>query len=428
MYRYAIFISLILLVYCSLFAAPVFFQNRSGTSLSDWYFRSDGQGNAWEVIHRTSYLSGNSLVGEFFIQTVWTGIFWPHARIIPPDSGNPALTCWWVVWEASSIYAWVISLDGSGAYLRFNPVTNQLEWYGYNIWIWRVPLGDKWVGIHCDNMPHNPIRLLTGASSTGTSIGFSSRVKILWNIWGSKTFEAFQDYGSKFDIAHFNKVLQQIRKNVWLLTRNLSWDYLNGIKPVRDALIFQVSWWPPVRVSEIFSTIQRYDVRSLIVIGTDLIIDLDYTWLSWSSSRGIIVLKNDEWYGGDVYITREVWLIQAMIFAEWSLMSGESKTDLYNDTAIKITSLPNRQLYIRGSLASRNTLWGVLSSSIAPVCPYSTTCTLNDVMKYDFNYFRSFVASPSDSTLRSYKDASLDAYSMIIEIDANAMFNPPPGF
>jgi hypothetical protein len=87
-------------------------------------------------------------------------------------------------------------------------------------------------------------------------------------------------------------------------------------------------------------------VDSLIIIGGDLIVDGDIN-NSTNIPKGIIVMKDTAGSGGNIVVQGSVKKIQASIFTEGSLYSGNSLSDLYNDTTAKILTLPENQLYIQ---------------------------------------------------------------------------------
>jgi len=98
-------------------------------------------------------------------------------------------------------------------------------------------------------------------------------------------------------------------------------------------------------------------VDSIIVIGGDIIIDVDIiNNIVPSKPKGIIVLKNDAGLGGNMIVNNNVKKIESSIFSEGTLYSGDDLANLYNDTTLKITTLGENQLYIKGSLMSRNTI------------------------------------------------------------------------
>ena len=94
------------------------------------------------------------------------------------------------------------------------------------------------------------------------------------------------------------------------------------------------------------------------------------------------------------------------MFLEGSLYSGIDKDNLYNGTTEGVLTLGNNQLYIRGSLISRNTIGGSFTTP-SPTCVYSettVTCTPERSIQYDLNYFRQTppTRAPIAPTTRAY--------------------------
>lgn len=91
--------------------------------------------------------------------------------------------------------------------------------------------------------------------------------------------------------------------------------------------------------------------------------------------------------------------IQSTLIAEGSLYSGRRNGGtwkLYNADKTSTADLPNYQLYIKGSVISRNTIGGAGVVG-TPHCPYTEgVCTYDQALRYDLNYFRDF---QSGSTL-----------------------------
>lgn len=136
--------------------------------------------------------------------------------------------------------------------------------------------------------------------------------------------------------------------------------------------------------------------------------------------------------GGNIIVTNIVKKIESSIFLEGSLYSGNNRYDLYNDTTAEVATLGENQLYIRGSLISRNTIGGSFTTPNA-TCVYgetAATCTAERSIQYDLNYFRQTPPTRSSTvpTTRSFGDSSLDSYSLIIELDPRIATTPPPGF
>lgn len=409
------------------FAAIIYFNYSVGSPLSEWLFYDDGTGNAGTValLNNSSYLDGEVLTGVFVIQAVGPATFDSSAKIISP-SGDPTRTCWAVAGTATSTNAGEIRLSGVDTALIYNPVSQKLEWYGYNDWLGRVPF---WTETYCgddsiiDDVEYTTI---TGMDPTGSAMG---RVKIIGISGWATVFDTSDSQGANFNASLFNRSLQRIRKNVGLLTRNLSDDQKEGTVLVGDKM-FLIG--QPIKKTSTIAHATMNDLRSLIVVGWDISIDQDLT-SDTENPRWIIVLKDSNGNGGNIYVSSGVTRIDANIFAEGTLYSGEWAGNIYNDTSSEITNLPPKQLYIVWSLSSRNTIGG---ASIFPlVCPYNTICNTSvDATQYDLEYFRNY--QPLDTTNleytsdpdRAYPDETYDAYSIIIETDRNSITNPPPGF
>ena len=102
-------------------------------------------------------------------------------------------------------------------------------------------------------------------------------------------------------------------------------------------------------------------------------------------------------------MTNSVKKIESSIFTEGSLYSGLDKNNLYNGTTAGVATLGENQLYIRGSLISRNTIGG--SFTTPATCVYGeTNCSNTKSIPYDLNYFRQTPPTRSSTapTTRSY--------------------------
>jgi len=388
----------------------------AGVMLNDWEFRSDGSWNAWEVILSSIYLTTNNISGDFFMQTVWTWTFDPGTYIEHTWVGDPDTDCWYVVGSATSVNAWVIEFLVPDRSLRFHPPTGRLEWYWWNDGVGRVPF---WENNIC----------------TFAIPNFSWRVKVIGNIWWENSiFSTIYDTReTQFDIRIFNGVVQDIRRNISRLIRNVQTERLNpGFttqNKLLNALVFnnETSDMRHIRISDLEATLFDGETQGLIVIWGDVIVDMDII-NSGRSPMGIISLQNSHWIWGNIYIHWNVKRIQSSIFSEWSVFSWDNASSIYNDTIPKLATLPESQLYIQWTVISKNTIWwrGYWR------CPYSANCTDEEAIRYDFDYFRNF--NPSSPFNRSYvndewiTDSRYDAYSVIIEYDPRILTIPPPGF
>ncbi len=420
------------------------FSGTAGTPHSLGQFSITSIGNAGTVSFDTASpcnipttdiagLNNENLTGKFCLETVWVVSFMPGARITPPPSGRPT-DLWWVTGTASGTYCGEITLND----VQYNPVTHSLIGYGMNYWVGRVPFGIAGPVI-IDPVTGLPVAPPDSITNTTVSAGFEWRVKIIGNIGGNSAFNTLTALGSRFNASLMNDTLQGVRKNVSLLTRNIPTQYANAFtdttpQALSNKLIY-------VNTSSTVSTLvytgsmvgefPTSNTDSLILIGGDLIIDADII-NTYTKAKGIIVLKNEAWVGGNIIVTNTVKKIESSIFTEGSLYSGNSKSALYNDTTAEVATLGDNQLYIRGSLISRNTIGGSFTTP-SPTCVYgetTATCTPERSIQYDLNYFRQTPPTRSSTapTTRSYGNSSLDSYSLIIELDPRLAATPPPGF
>lgn len=402
-------------------ATAAFFQF-SGTSWTAHIlgsFFSDGTGNAGNVIfNQVAGLNGNKLVWTFWVETVGTVTFDASAEVHAPASGK--VTDLWSVSGFASSNAGPIDLSG----VQYDPVTKTLIWFGTNNWIWKVPFGIAG-------------SIATSISGSTISTGFEWRVKVLGNIGWTSSFDTFYNPGVKFNASVMSSSLNKIRENVAILTRNITNTYTNSSfgtsAPTRlgNKILFINNGGTnkTLRYTDIDSDFPSVSVDSIIVIGGDIIIDSDIINTT-PKPKGIIVLKNAAGLGGNIVITNNVKKIESSIFTEGTVYSGDDMANLYNDTTLKVTTLGENQLYIKGSLISRNTIgWAIQDGAIAGngVCVYNqTSCTYEQAVKYDLNYFRLTPPTRTAAT-RSY-NADYDNYAVIIERDSRISSNPPPGF
>ncbi len=75
------------------------------------------------------------------------------------------------------------------------------------------------------------------------------------------------------------------------------------------------------------------------------------------------------------------------------MLSGDG-IDKYNENDAERDALPTNQLYINGSVISRNTIGGSQKTPLS--CPYTIeVCNKDDSAIYDWNYFRTYDKSAS---------------------------------
>lgn len=448
-------------------ASAAFFQfsGKSGTSHNYGVFLSSWSGNAGIIsfdpgspncTSPDAGLDGENLIGSFCLQTLGRVTFDAGARIVPNPSGK-VTDLWTVQGTASSSGGKIYFQSGSEYSVKYNPTTKKIVGNAWNYGIGVVPF---WLDIT------EPTLVNTGTTSTGTtntgttSTGttntgttntgttntwvtntgttewFEGRVKVLGNIWGNSTFDTFYSAGTKFNASLLNDTLNRIRKNVALITRNIPANLANNFgNTTPEALgnkIVYINTSSALQTLTYGAAMTSYfpsSADSLIIIGGDLIIDTDIINSS-NLPKGIIVLKNEAWVGGNIIIRKDVKKIYSSIFAEWTLYSGDDKNTLYNADTLSAANLANvapNQLHIYGVLMSRNTIWGA-SQGTAWLCVYGeTTCSYSQAIRYDLNYFR-WNPGTRTTTNRWFRDSTLDNFSLVIEADTRLTSNPPPGF
>ena len=157
--------------------------------------------------------------------------------------------------------------------------------------------------------------------------------------------------------------------------------------------------------------------------------------MAWAKSPiALIALRDAVGNGGNIIISDQVKRIYAYMYAEGSVFSGDkasSVSPIVSYTSSGIWNTPQNQLYIRGLLASKNTIGG--SQQSPPVCPVLIVgCNDTNVQAYDWDYFRNYDPAqvtiqgslpPERSSIAKIKDAP-----MIIEYDPHILTDPPPGF
>jgi hypothetical protein len=372
--------------------------------------------------------TNNTLSGLVWIETVWWTKMYP-TKIVKP-LGN-LIDPWELQLDGvdpNSGYAW----SENAGWISLLPVNSSYSWVYY------LPLEQSFTGYaYSQNLGY--IDFDPSGSLAGLSKWLRGKVKILGNIGGNSVYtDVFGDNGVTFDTAKFTPFLNQVKKNVTLMSRNI-WARLNTspvLPPqnVGNAILYQIPTNTQISSSTFLSKLDNTPgntTETITIVGSDLYIDGDIPDnISLKKARVIIVLKDEQTgIGGNIYIGWSVKNIYTSLIAEWSLYSGKWPGQLYNGTKDDITNLPTNQLYIFGTVVSRNTI-GWSTTLTAWACPLTLTisCTRNTAIPYDLNYFRTFdpiadlTASPSRRSDKSGYDESV-----IIEHDSRIISDPPLG-
>lgn len=125
------------------------------------------------------------------------------------------------------------------------------------------------------------------------------------NIGGSKTFDVGAlgvTPGKSFDSLTLNNIINNTRKNVAILLRNAGSGQINTVgqpspRSFVNTMIFRSNSNPSdnfVRYSDIKNAFNFDNSKTLLSIGADIYIDVDFTGATlWNNPRAIIALKND---------------------------------------------------------------------------------------------------------------------------------------
>lgn len=229
-----------------------------------------------------------------------------------------------------------------------------------------------------------------GEGILGTSKYQTSSVKLI----GQNN--ARSEYGTiGTSKASKTKLLDAIRKNTALLSRNRTSDYNNTPYIIKNSN-FTVTGWT-------FDT-----KRTIVVIGGDMRIDENIA--KGISPLAIIALTDSAGNGGNIRIDPTVTDIHASLIAEHSILSTDPTVKEY-------------QLYIYWSVISANTL----GDTAARICPYYITseCTEEEAAKYDFEVLRSGFDGVTHISSSETAHMNLDS-GVVIEYDQRIQQDPPP--
>lgn len=235
-----------------------------------------------------------------------------------------------------------------------------------------------------------------------------SWLKIIWNVTSkSATGVLDNQLGNDIKIVwNSDKFISktQIIKNWYSFAKNATWYTWNGIlteisdtpnfwESVNNIIyLWATTWNTANKTYQLWNwTINSLDdieintKKTILVIWWNLYIksNMYYTW-NWM--LGIVVLKDKNWNGWNIYIDPSVTNIVWSLFAEKSLIS-------YNWVELDWNTLQStlkNQLHIYWNVFSENTIgW---SAKTIPECPYYiTSCSSKELaQKYDLNYLRRY--------------------------------------
>lgn len=408
---------------------------------SFWQFFSN-DGNPGELLFQAqpkeSWMSGASLVVPDVGPAVLTWSFWSETvgwiqlqNIIMKLSPPEALGIW-----SLSGYAW----NDQAGWIDFSGVTwhqanTAFSGYAWNDGIWWLDMA--W------------------ASLQKTSAWLLWKVKVIGNLgWGS-AYDTTYMLTNNASTVNASTYINVIRKNVALLTRNLpnsaknitsnANNIFNTTRTINNIAVYTsnpndnilrtVNYGfkiASVSIQDKFEDTSA-PLDSIIVIGWDFYINDAVNELGRNNTvrpKSIIVLKDEQWRGWNIYIDGAITKVYATLVAEWSLYSGErisGNWSLYNDDPNNLLRIPNRQLHVYGTIISNNTIgWYYSDGTIVRAsCPSLVDiCSEADAIKYDFNRFRDYADKKPEN--RWYPTDAYDDFSFIIEYNPRILSDPPP--
>lgn len=240
-------------------------------------------------------------------------------------------------------------------------------------------------------------------------------VKIIWTLqWWWKG--EFTGQNKNFSDLSTSELRAKIRKNAYSYIKTMNGaTELNWVKFV-DWQDITISWNPTY--------------ETLVVKNGNVIIDWDLN-TNWNK-LWIIVLK--DWYDiktwfnwkWNVFVKPNVSSINAIIYADWWLISADSSWSPYTKDSTSRTKNLDKQLYMKWTLFTRNTIWWSILAWWYYLLPWWTkTNDFDNAMIYDLNYVRRFnkncIIKKVDWSCK-YKDP------FIIEYNSSVQSKPPKLF
>lgn len=307
-------------------------------------------------------------------------------------------------------------------------------------------------------------------SFTNTQLTQQNGLKALWLVSTQKSNELVtSQFPANVNILGTSDKFTNkagIIKNAILFSRNIAPDngsktitVLNGSNPGWGKELSNVLYFWNLSGAKVTlgngSDVQVSGKKTILIIWGNLYIKNNIYYNSLANDMlGIIVIKDAEGNGGNIYIDPSITNISGTLFAEKSLISYNGTIELDGNTSI--STLKN-QLLIYGNVFSENTIGG--SRKTTPQCPFyiTSSCTTAIAQKYDLNYLRRYYLvnnlypygngivigwwtcnGTSTCSLHNWNllqtktftttSSQYASYPVIIEYNSNIQKNPPPLF
>jgi hypothetical protein len=208
--------------------------------------------------------------------------YFDDSQIWASDSGNPRDP-----WTLSG-YLW----SDSAGWSSLSGVTYIPDNTSFSGYAWNDGIG--WIN-------------MAGATFQTISDGLIGKVKVIGSLGGSKSFDTTYALGARFSEASMASLVNLVRKNIALLTRNLRPSQINtnfattAVNTIGDKIIYINTGSTINRINyngdvkNAYETTLGTKIRSLIVIGGNVYLDDSVNPTpGQDKSRVIIALKNDK--------------------------------------------------------------------------------------------------------------------------------------
>jgi hypothetical protein len=256
-------------------------------------------------------------------------------------------------------------------------------------------------------------------------------VRVIWWIqwWGNSEF-TWQNQNISSISSMESRT--QIRKNAYTYTSSMTkWQIVNWVRYEEwNVAIWGETW--------------DLNYETLVVKNGNVIINWN---LNTNNNKllWIIVIKDgysvtEDWENSwNVYVTPEVQNINAIIYADWWLISVQDYTDnkvtFYDIDSTARSQQLWRQLYMNWSLFTRNTIWWAVLTNQTDwkyTLPWWTKTTeFNLALQYDLNYVRRWKGSCGDAWWvkpNQTPEECIYAEPFIIKYDPRVQTTPPKLF
>lgn len=240
-------------------------------------------------------------------------------------------------------------------------------------------------------------------------------VKVIWNLqWQWKQEITWQE--ANFSDLSKQTIRTSIRKNAYKYISSMtSGTIVNRVKYVEWDI--SISW-------------NLLNYETLIVKNWNVII----TWNLNPNKNKLWIIVIKDWYNVEndyvnkwnVYVKPNVTEINALIYADWALISSDNSWSAYVANTTSRTFELNKQLILNWSLFTKNTIWWAILSWWDYKLPWwKSINNFDKAMIYDLNYIRRW--KQSCLTVGPWI-CKYDDWAFIVIYNPSVQTNPPKLF